>query len=144
MLGRFVVMLAAVLSMMGGTVFFSGAASAQETAPAASSVMVTPGCDGGFPPNGSAFFNQYNGGDFWLDACETCDVDAHILGAIGWGTWCYEIESPGKVAQLWIGNWGGKAAADGSPVVSEDLTKLASREHIAELIRAASAVQPIR
>lgn len=61
-----------------------------------------------------------------------------------WGTWSWEIQSPGEVAQLWIGDWSGKATADGTPIETEDITKPASHEHIAALIEAAKKVQPIR
>jgi hypothetical protein len=135
-LRRFFVAVAMLLAM-GATTLVSGTtATAEEAAPPPPppvTAMASPGCDPGTPPSGFTVFNRYHGGDWWWDACETCDIDAWTLGAAGWATWCWETASPALIAELWLGPWGlaGETAPDPAQLI-----RVTSPEQLAQLVQA--------
>lgn len=119
------------------------AAYVQDIAPApapAPGVMASTGCDStSGPPSGvdSHWQTYYGGGLFW-GACVDCHADALMLGALGWRTWCWEVVAPSEVAALWYGRQIDDPDSGANSDMTEQFTRVASRDEITALLREAA------
>lgn len=101
MLRKFVATLTALVTIGGVTLFIEPAAKAQDTAPAINPIAALSLCDPGPPPPSlNNYWGSYDGSPLF-DACFDCNLDAIMLGAIGWKTWCWETATPARRAELW-------------------------------------------